>query len=196
MPEPPSNSYHPRTRAAWRAWLQRHHTRPEGIWFITCKKGAVGPRVEPAEAIEEALCFGWIDSLPRKLDDARTMLWFAPRKPGTNWSKLNRERVAKMQGAGLMAPAGLAKVAAAQADGSWTRLDDVDRLLIPEDLQAALASYPDAAGHFERFPPSIKRGILEWILNAKRPETRAKRIAETARLANENRRANQWREGM
>lgn len=189
----PENAVHPLTRAEWRAWLEANHSRAEGIWLISYKKAAAKPRVEYDEAVEEALCFGWIDSKPNKLDDQRTMLWFAPRKPGTGWSRPNKQRIERMLGAGLMAPAGLAKIAAAQQDGSWTKLDSIEDLEMPPDLTAALESYERAAEFFAAFPRSVKRGILEWIANAKTAATRAKRIDETARLAAENKRANQWR---
>ncbi|MFO0876430.1 MAG: YdeI/OmpD-associated family protein [Gemmataceae bacterium] len=194
MAEAPENSVHPTTRAAWRAWLENHHGRKEGVWLITYKKASGKPRVEYDESVEEALCFGWVDSKTSKLDDERTMLWFAPRKPGSGWSRPNKERVERLLAAGLMAAAGLAKVEAAQRDGSWVALDAVEALEVPADLAQALAEWPGAAQHWEAFPRSVKRGILEWICTAKRPETRAKRVEETARLAAENKRANQWRE--
>lgn len=163
------------------------------MWLISYKKATGKPRFEYDDAVEEALCFGWVDSKPAKLDDERSMLWFAPRKPRTNWSKPNKDRVERLIAAGLMTPAGLTKVEAAKADGSWTALDGVEQLEMPTDLTAALDQYPNARRNFEAFPRSVKRGILEWILNAKKPETRAKRIEETARLAEDNQRANQWR---
>jgi uncharacterized protein YdeI (YjbR/CyaY-like superfamily) len=187
------NTTHPKTRAEWRAWLVAHHARDEGVWLITYKKATGKPRVEYDEAVEEALCFGWVDSKPNKLDDERSMLWFAPRKGGTGWSKPNKERVERIIAAGLMTPAGLAKVNAAIQDGTWTMLDAVEALEIPADLSKALTSYKTATENFDAFPRSVKRGILEWILQAKKAETRAKRVEETARLAAENIRANQWR---
>jgi uncharacterized protein YdeI (YjbR/CyaY-like superfamily) len=193
MPEEPANSFHPKTRLEWRLWLEQHHTRAEGVWLISYKKVTRKPRLEYDDAVEEALCFGWIDSKPNKLDAERSMLWLAPRKSGTGWSKINRDRVEKLIAAGLMAPAGLAKVEAARQDGSWYTLEAVDALQIPPDLAAALAAFPEAARNFDAFPKSVKRGILEWISTAKRPETRARRIEETARLADQNIRANQWR---
>jgi uncharacterized protein YdeI (YjbR/CyaY-like superfamily) len=189
----PANSVHPLTRAEWRAWLAEHHTRDEGAWLISYKKATGKPRVEYDEAVEEAVCFGWVDSKPGKLDDERSMLWFAPRKPGSGWSRSNKERVVRMLAAGQMAPAGLAKVEAAKQDGTWSLLDAVEALEIPDDLAAEFARYNAARENFEAFPRSVKRGILEWIVTAKRPATRAKRIEETARLAEENIRANQWR---
>jgi uncharacterized protein YdeI (YjbR/CyaY-like superfamily) len=194
MPEVPTNSIHPLSRAEWRAWLEQNHTRAEGIWLISYKKATGQPRFEYDEAVEEALCFGWIDSKPHKLDEERSMLWFAPRKPGAGWSKPNKERVEKMMAAGLMTAAGLAKIEAAKQDGSWNALDAVEALEIPPDLAAALAAYDSARQHFVAFPRSVKRGILEWIANAKKADTRAKRIEETARLAQENIRTNQWRQ--
>ena len=191
--EPP-NSVHPAPRAEWRAWLAENHGRAEGVWLISYKKATGKPRIKYDEAVEEALCYGWIDSKPNKLDDKRSLLWFAPRKPGTGWSKPNKERVAKLMAAGLMAPAGLAKVEAAKADGSWNALDAVEALEMPADLDQALAANPTARQYFDAFPHSVKRAILEWIASAKSPETRDRRVEETVRLAVENRRANQWRQ--
>lgn len=191
--EPPPNAIHPLTRAEWRAWLEQHHTRSEGVWLISYRKAANQPFVDYEAAVEEALCFGWVDSKPGKLDELRTMLYFAPRKPGSNWAKSNKQRVERLLAAGLIAPAGLEKIEAAKRDGSWTALDEVERLEIPADLAAALDALPPARANFEAFPKSTRRGILEWIVNAKRPETRAKRVGETARLAQQNQRANQWK---
>jgi uncharacterized protein YdeI (YjbR/CyaY-like superfamily) len=187
------DSVQPSTRATWRKWLADHHSRAEGVWLITYKKSADKPRIEYGEAVEEALCFGWVDSKPGKVDEERTKLWFAPRKSGSGWSRPNKERIERLFAAGQMQPAGIAKIEAAKEDGSWAALDAVEDLVIDADLAAALASLPQAAQNFEAFPRSAKRGILEWIAIAKRPETRAARIAETARLAQDNLRANQWK---
>lgn len=193
MPDPPENSVHPATRDEWRAWLAQNHTRAEGVWFVSYKKASGKPRVTYEDAVEEALCFGWIDSKGGTVDDERTMLWMAPRKPGSGWSRPNKVRLERLIADGRMAPPGLAKLEAARQDGSWTMLDAVEAMEVPDDLEQALASYPDAARHFHAFPPSARKMILQWITLAKRPETRAARIAETARLANENVRANQPR---
>jgi len=141
----------------------------------------------------EAISFGWIDSKPRSLDAARSMLWFAPRKPGSGWSKRNKDRVARAIKEKRMTAAGLAKVRQAKKDGSWSLIDGVDALEIPTDLRDALAARAPAATHFDAFPRSVKRSILEWIGHAKTAPTRAKLIEETARLAAKNVRANQWR---
>jgi uncharacterized protein YdeI (YjbR/CyaY-like superfamily) len=172
-----------------------NHTRTEGVWLVTHKRATGKPRVEYEDAVEEAIAFGWIDSKVNKLDDQCSLLWFSPRKPTTGWSRLNKERVERLLAVDLMQPAGQAKIDAAIADGSWVKLDGVEALEIPADLEAALASYEFAAQNFAAFPRSTKRAILEWILNARRPETRAKRVAETALLADSNQRANQWRGG-
>jgi len=193
MKEAPLNSVHPLSRAEWRTWLAENHTRAEGIWLVSYKKATGRPRFDYDEAVEEALCFGWIDSKPNKLDEERSLLWFAPRKAGTGWSKINKERVEKLLAAGAMTPAGLAKVEAAKADGSWNALDSIETLETPPDLAAALAAYPTATAYFDAFPRSVKRGILEWIATAKTAATRTKQITETATLAAENKRANQWR---
>ncbi|MGJ3247395.1 MAG: YdeI/OmpD-associated family protein [Elainellaceae cyanobacterium] len=196
MSEVPPNSVHPLTREEWRSWLTRHHQQAENVWLITYKKATGKPTLSYDEAVEEALCFGWIDSLPRKLDEERKMLYFAPRKPGSGWSRPNKDRIERMIAAEKMTPAGLAKVEAAKADGSWTALDDIENLVIPDDLAAALANLPPAAENWDAFPRSVKRGILEWIGNAKRDATRRNRIKETAQLAQKNERANQWNRQM
>lgn len=181
------------SRGEWRAWLEQNHENDDGIWLVTFKKHCGDKYVSYDDIVEEAVCFGWIDSRPRKLDADRTMLWLSPRKAGSGWSKLNKERVEKMTAAGRMTPAGLEKIEAAKQDGSWRALDAIEALEVPPDLKAAFASYPSARQNFEAFPRSVKRGILEWIANATRPTTRTKRIEETARLAEDNIRANQWR---
>jgi uncharacterized protein YdeI (YjbR/CyaY-like superfamily) len=180
------------SRAELRQWLAENQGRSEGVWLVTFKKSAGDKYVSWDDIVQEVICFGWIDSQARKLDADRSMQWIAPRKPGSGWSRRNKEHVAQLAAAGLLMPAGLAKIEAAKADGSWNALDAVENLELPPDLVEALAEYTDAAANFEAFPRSVKRSILEWISNAKRPQTRQKRIEETARLAQDNIRANQW----
>jgi uncharacterized protein YdeI (YjbR/CyaY-like superfamily) len=183
------------SRAQWRAWLQANHATSTGVWAVTVKKAALTDREEYVSAVdlnEECLCFGWIDSRPGKVDERRTALLCTPRKPGSGWSKVNKDRLTSLLERRLVAPAGLAAIEAAKADGSWSRLDHVDSLEVPDDLAAALDEMPPAAEHFGGFPPSTRRGILEWIAAAKTETTRVKRIDETARLAQRNERANQW----
>ncbi|MBL0899668.1 MAG: YdeI/OmpD-associated family protein [Reyranella sp.] len=177
------------SRAQWRAWLSRHHGQTESVWVVTWKKGR-GPHVPYGDIRDEALCFGWIDSRPARLDEDRSMILLSPRKPGSGWSGVNKARVAVLEAEGRMAAPGHAKVEAARRDGSWVALDTASALTIPSDLARALGEYPRAAERFAAFPPSARRGILEWIAAAKRPETRARRIAETASLAARGVRAN------
>ncbi len=173
------------SRAEWRDWLARNHSQAESIWLITHKKHT--DRYLSSDCIvEEALCFGWIDSLPRKLDSDRTMLLLSPRKPKSVWSKLNKTRVASLIARDLMAESGLEKVESAKADGSWIFLDDVEALVVPSDLEEALAASPLAKNNFEAFSPSAKKGILQWIKMAKRESTRQQRIEKTALLAAQN----------
>jgi uncharacterized protein YdeI (YjbR/CyaY-like superfamily) len=189
----PGNSAHANNRKQWRLWLEKHHARKDGVWLVLWKKSSGRAQLTYGEAVEEALCFGWIDSKPNKLDAQRSLLWFAPRKPGTGWSRLNKTRIEQLLATRQMAPAGLARVEAAKADGSWNALDAVENLEVPQDLRLELSKLPAAAAFFDGFPRSAKRSILEWIADAKTQTTRTKRIAETATLAAVNKRANQWR---
>jgi uncharacterized protein YdeI (YjbR/CyaY-like superfamily) len=180
------------SRAEWRAWLEEHHATSDGIWLVTWKKGR-GPYVPWGDVVQEALCFGWVDSTSRGLDEDRTMVQVTPRKRGSGWSRVNKEHVEKLLAAGLVAPAGLAVIEAAKADGSWSALDAVEALTEPPELTAALDAVPAARASWDGFPRSAKRAILEWIGSAKTDATRSKRVAETVSEAAEGRRANQWR---
>ena len=125
------------SRAELRAWLEANHTRTESVWLVTYKKHVPEKYISWDEVVEEALCFGWIDSLPRKLDAERSMLLLSPRRAGSPWSRLNKQRVAKLQEAGLIMPSGLATIEQAKADGSWTLYDEIEELVIPDDLAQA-----------------------------------------------------------
>lgn len=184
---------HPETRAGWRAWLAVNHATARGVWLVSWKKATGRPRVEYADGVEEALCFGWVDSLARRIDDERSRLLYTPRTPGSGWSRPNKERVERLRAAGLLEPAGVAVIEAAMADGSWALLDDVENLVEPRELAIALDDAPAARAAWDGFPRSAKRAILEWIAQARRPETRARRIAETVAAAARGERANQWR---
>ncbi|WP_298158741.1 YdeI family protein [Brevundimonas sp.] len=180
-----------RSRAALRQWLSENHQRSGSIWLITWKKHT-DHHVSWDDVVEEALCFGWIDSQPRKLDQDRSMIRLSPRKPGSGWSGVNKARIEGLLAEGLVAPPGIAAIESARRDGSWTALDGASRLSVPDDLVTALDAHPGAAEHFDAFPPSARRSILEWIATAKRTGTRAERVNETARLAQLGQRANQW----
>ena len=192
MTDLPQDSIHPKSSHEWRKWLEGNHLRANGIWLITFKQATGKLRISYDDAVETALCFGWIDSKPRTLDAERSMLWFSPRKKGSAWSKRNKERVEKLVAANRLHEAGLAKIEEAKQDGSWIKLDSVEALEIPSDLRKAFKSNLGSNSNFDAFPRSTKRAILEWIGNAKTEATRAKRVSETATLAAENIRANQW----
>ncbi|MDX8350985.1 YdeI/OmpD-associated family protein [Cognatiyoonia sp. IB215182] len=178
---------------ALRDWLAANHRQAKGIWLVTMKKGAPDGYIPVAEIVDTCLCFGWVDSLPRAKDDQRTMLYISPRKRGSNWSRVNKEKVARLTEAGLMHPAGLAVVEQAKADGSWTALDDVENLVVPPDLAAAFAARNGAQENWEAFPRSVKRGALEILLNAKRPATRAAKIDQIVSDSAQNQRPFQWK---
>jgi uncharacterized protein YdeI (YjbR/CyaY-like superfamily) len=169
----------PGTRAAWREWLAANHASASGAWFVYRRKSAGGRAVAYGDAVEEALCFGWIDGLTRPLDAERAMIRFSPRKPRSVWARSNKERVARMEAAGLMTEAGRRVVAIAQANGSWNTLDDSDGLVVPDDLAAALGAAAGAREGFDGHTESARRMILYWLAAAKRPATRADRIART-----------------
>ena len=181
------------SRAQWRGWLAEHAAGSPGCWAVTWRRGSGRPVVAYEDLVEEALCVGWVDSTARRVDEQRSALRSTPRKRGSGWARTNKERFARLEAAGLMRPAGQAVVAAARADGSWTLLDDVEALREPPDLGAELDARPVARAAWDAFPPSARRALLAWIVQAKRPETRARRIAETADRATAGERANQWR---
>ncbi|MGZ5556506.1 MAG: YdeI/OmpD-associated family protein [Candidatus Aminicenantales bacterium] len=172
-----------KTRQAWRAWLSRNHAKEKGIWLAYYKKGSGKKSVTYEEALQEALCFGWIDSTVGRIDDERYKQRFTPRKDKSVWSSSNKVRVKKLSAEGRMAPPGRAKVEAAKRNRSWESLSDIDRIGkdadIPVDLREALSRDARAREVFDKRPPSEKKLWAYWILSAKRPETRARRIKET-----------------
>lgn len=184
---------HPADRAAWRAWLAENHTRPTGVWVVMDRRGTNPTQVDYEASVEEALCFGWIDSKVVKLDAERTLQWFSPRRPRGTWARTNKIRVDRLAAAGLMMPAGLAVIEQAKRDRTWTLLDDVEDLVVPEDLGAAFEAVPPARANWDGFSRSSRRAILVWIVQAQRAETRAARVTETARRAALNEKANEPR---
>jgi uncharacterized protein YdeI (YjbR/CyaY-like superfamily) len=178
--------FYAKNRQEWHKWLNENHDKAPGVWLIYYKKNSDKPRVEYNDAVEEALSFGWIDSKANTLDDERYMQIFTPRKTGSNWSKTNKNRVKKLIKNGLMQPAGMERVNTAKKDGTWTFLDDVEDLVIPEDLKRSLDENTKAKANFEAFSNSSKKQILYWILSAKRQDTRLRRIKKAVELASEN----------
>ncbi len=178
-----------RSRADLRNWLSANHTQPDGVWLATFKKHH--PDHLPwIEAIEELICFGWIDAVTQRVDDDRSAHLVSPRKPGSAWSGVNKEIVARMRADGQMTKAGEAAISVAEANGMWAFLDDVERLEMPEDLRTALGELSEV---WETFPRSVKRGTLEWIKTAKTAPTRDKRITDVVESAKQGLRPSPFR---
>ena len=175
-------------RATWRAWLEAHHAISAGAWLVTWRSGSGKQGLPYDEAVEEALCFGWVDSTAGTVDEDRGKLYFAPRKRNSGWAATNKARVERLIAEGRMAPAGLAAIERAKANGSWELLDSVERLEIPPDLTAALDARPSAASNFAAFPPSVRKQALASLVTARRPETRAERVRKIADAAARNER--------
>jgi uncharacterized protein YdeI (YjbR/CyaY-like superfamily) len=187
-------TFYAKTQKEWRKWLEKNHQSEKSVWLIIYKKGSETPSVYYPDAVDEALCFGWIDSKPNKRDDESYYQFFAKRNPKSNWSKVNKDKVARLLEKALITPAGLEVIEIARQNGTWYALDEIEQLFIPEDLLNLLDKNKTAYKNWEGFPRSSKRGILEWISNAKRPETRQKRIEETVELAEKNIKANHYRQ--
>jgi uncharacterized protein YdeI (YjbR/CyaY-like superfamily) len=171
-------------RGTWRSWLEANHATSKGVWLVMNRREA---RTGPYEmAVEEALCFGWIDSTAGRVDEERGKLYFAPRKSNSGWAATNKARLERLMAAGRMAPAGLAAIERAKANGSWTLLDSVERLEVPPDLAAALDARASAAANFAAWPPSVRKQALATIAQARRPETRLVRIQKVTAAAERN----------
>lgn len=170
----------PSSRQEWRDWLEQHHLSKDSICLVYYKKQTKVPSIIYAEAVDEALCFGWIDSVQRKLDEDRSMQYFSRRKPKSVWSKINKEKIQKLTERGLMKPAGIQSVEIAKKNGSWVILDEVEEFVVPADLKKVFKAAKGSETFFMGLSKSIRKAILQWIVMAKRPETRQKRIEEVA----------------
>ncbi|GAA1435595.1 YdeI/OmpD-associated family protein [Microlunatus lacustris] len=168
---------HLETRAQWRAWLAEHHATARGVQLVSWRSGTGRPAVGYDEAVCEALCFGWVDSTNRRLDEERGMQYFAPRKPRSGWARTNKARVERLRAEGLMTEAGERAIAVAVANGSWALLDDVEDGREPDDLRTALDARPEARRHWDAFPPSARKVMLQWLAQARTDATRTKRVA-------------------
>lgn len=173
----------PASAAEWGAWLEANHATSPGVWLAVGRKGGAATTLTYEQAVEEALCWGWIDSITRRLDGERFLQHFTPRRAGSIWSASNRARVERLMAEGRMRPPGAAVVERARADGSWDALVDIDAMVVPDDLAGALAAQYGAAGAFAALNDSMKQAALYWIWSAKRPETRAKRVAAVVEAA-------------
>jgi uncharacterized protein YdeI (YjbR/CyaY-like superfamily) len=181
--------YHPVDLAAWRGWLAANHETTRGVWVASWRKASGRDPVAYEDLVEEAICFGWIDSTVNTLDDERALQLMTPRKPKSGWTRLNRQRVASLEAQGRMTDAGRRAVQAAKANGWWTLYDAVEDLLEPDDLAAALDASPAARRAWDGFPPSARKQMLWWVVSAGRLETRTTRIAKIVSEADHGRRA-------
>jgi len=181
-------TFHPKSRKAWRSWLEKNHAKSPGIWLVYNKKSSGKSKLVYNDAVEEALCFGWIDSTMRPIDEEKYMQRFTPRKAKSGWSGLNKKRIEKMIEQGLMTQAGLDKIEEAKQNGSWESLDHIDALQLPEDFEKALAKNKKAKKNFEKFPTFTKKMFLYRINSAKTAATRKERIILCVKMAAVNKR--------
>jgi uncharacterized protein YdeI (YjbR/CyaY-like superfamily) len=183
MPSIVTETFYPKTRAAWRKWLLKNHATKQSVWMVMYKQASGKPTVSWTDAVDEAICFGWIDSLKKSVDDESSIQFFSRRKPTSAWSKINKDKVERLTKEGLIMPAGQATIEIAKQNGSWALLDEVEQLIIPDDLNAAFKTHPGARDFFLNLSKSTKKMMLQWVAFAKRTETRANRINEIAELA-------------
>ncbi|HKG05473.1 MAG TPA: YdeI/OmpD-associated family protein [Pedobacter sp.] len=175
--------FYPLSPTDWRKWLAENHLSKQAVWLVCYNKSSGKKSLTWSESVEVALCFGWIDSKKIKIDDERTHQFFSKRKPNGTWSKINKQKVVQLIEKGLMTEAGYKGIEAAKQNGSWTILDEVEELIVPEDLRAELQNKPAAREFFENLSKSSKKALLQWIVLAKQVETRQRRIAEIVECA-------------
>ena len=183
----------PASQQEWRQWLKENHHKKQSVWLIHYKKNSGKPTLTWSEAVDEALCFGWIDSIRKSIDEEKFIQFFGKRKSGSTWSKVNKEKVQRLIAEKLMTQAGLNSIETAKQNGSWSILDDVEELVIPTDLIKAFKTQRDSKDYFISLSKSVRKAILQWVVLAKRPETRQKRIAEIAELAGQKMKPQQFR---
>jgi uncharacterized protein YdeI (YjbR/CyaY-like superfamily) len=178
-------TFYPRNRQEWRQWLKENHSSKQSIWFVGYKKKSGIPTIFWSEAVDEALCFGWIDSTIKSLDDGSYIQFFSKRKANSTWSKINKEKIKQLVAANLMTAAGFESVETAKKNGSWTILDEVEELVIPDDLEKEFETKPGSKDFFLSLSKSVRKVILQWLVLAKRAETRQNRIAEIVERADQ-----------
>lgn len=178
MSKSTAKQFYPKNESAWREWLEKKHQVKDSVWLIFYKKSSPKYNISWSEAVDQALCYGWIDSVKRKLDEERFEQYFTKRKPKSTWSKVNKDKIENLKRAGLMKEAGLKIIEIAKENGSWNILDSVDNLIVPDDLEEVFNANPKAREYFLALSNSNKRGVLYRLISAKRRETREKRILE------------------
>jgi len=192
MPETDIETFYPTSQADWRKWLKKNHATQKSVWVVFHKLKTGMRCLTWSEAVDEALCFGWIDSKAKPLDDKTYMQFFSRRKSNSVWSKINKDKVLRLMDDGLMAPAGLASIEIAKQNGSWAILDEVEELKIPADLANEFKKHPGSKQYFLSHSKSVIKMMLQWLVLAKRPETRQKRIVEIAELAGKKQKPKQF----
>ncbi|MEO0726458.1 MAG: YdeI/OmpD-associated family protein [Bacteroidota bacterium] len=185
--------YCPKSRAEWRSWLEKNHQSKHSVWLVYYKTSTKTPSLSWSHAVDEAVCFGWIDSTKKTIDNEKYMQYFCKRKPKSNWSKVNKEKVKTLIEQGLMKKAGFDSIKIAKENGSWSFLDTVEALEIPEDLKREFTNYEGSFKYFENLSKSSKKILLYWVVSAKRKETRQKRIIEIAENASQKMKPKQFR---
>jgi len=186
MPKTQIETFCPRSQSDWRNWLEKNHLSKQAVWLVYYKKKSPDHNLIWSEAVDEALCFGWIDSIAKPIDNEKYKQYFSKRKAKSNWSGINKRKVKMLIDRGLMAEAGYKSIEVAKENGSWILLDEVEALVIPEDLKEALANYKGSEKFFDNLSNSAKKILLHWVVSAKRKETREKRVLEIAENASRN----------
>ena len=178
----------------WRKWLELNHNKKEAVWLIFYKKKSPNYNLSWSESVDEALCFGWIDSVKRTIDTEKYKQYFSKRKAKSTWSKINKDKVKILIEQGLMKEKGYKSIENAKENDSWTNLDEVEALVIPEDLKGEFANYKGSMEYFDNLSKSVKKILLYWVVSAKRKETRQKRILEIVENASKNLKPKQFRQ--
>lgn len=185
MSKPVIEHFYPVTKQHWREWLEKNHMHQDAVWLIHYKQNSGKPTISWSDAVDEALCFGWIDSKGITIDEISFKKYYCKRKPNSTWSKVNKEKLRQLIEENKMTDAGLACVEVAKQNGSWTILDDVEELIIPNDLAKAFRHAKSSEAYYLSLSKSKQKLLLQWIALAKQPLTRQRRIDEIALCASE-----------
>lgn len=177
--------FYPENLTVWRKWLEKNHLSRQAVWLVFYNKSSGKKTITWSDAVDVALCFGWIDSKKIKIDEESSHQFFSKRKSKSTWSKINKQKVEQLIESGLMTAAGYKSIETAKQNGSWTILDEVEELILPKDLEIAFKNKPNAETFFFSLSKSARKAILQWLVLAKRPETRQKRITEMVELADQ-----------
>ncbi|WP_107038988.1 YdeI/OmpD-associated family protein [Brumimicrobium mesophilum] len=185
--------FHPKNQKEWRNWLEENHVEQDAIWVIFYRKKSPDYNMGWSESVDEALCFGWIDSTKKTIDNEKFKQYFSKRKAKSNWSRVNKDKVKTLIDQGLMQKEGYKSIEIAKENGSWTFLDNVEDLIIPDDLIEEFSNFEGAKEFYDGLSNSVKKMLLYWVISAKRKETRQKRVLEIAENAGNNMKPKQFR---